>query len=152
MDLSNPPTAKLASLVLVNPGEFFVSGPHLDVSPRFSTRFDLSPCLDDPRELNIMFPLPRDMDNSKIVEQAGGLPTLKSKRTTPPQLMREVARAQKGESKIFAKGNYYLLYLEDFDGVLCPVIVDWSNHPIALYFFSFDLAGNLRKGVQVCGN
>jgi hypothetical protein len=154
-EMAPPPKRKgkkKVEIAMVNPAEFFVTSDAFYVDPDFGARIDLSPCADDAREPKLKFALPRNMNDSKIADQAGGIETLRATRATLPQLMRELRLALKGESKLFVKGNYYLLYLEGRDGDLDPVRVFWSGDQLRLRCDDFDERGDWFQGCQVCGN
>jgi len=144
--------AKESEIAPVNLAGFFVSSPEFYVDPNFISRIDLSPCPDDPRELKFLFAPPRNMNDGEIALQAGGRDQLRAKRATPPQLKRELTLALKGESRLFVKGNYYLLYLEGRGGDLCPVRVYWNVGQLRLFCYRFGEGGCWVEGYQVCGN
>ena len=143
---------KARKSTLVNPAEFFVTSEKFYVGPDLARNIDLSPCADDTRELKVLFPLPRNMNDSGVATQAGGLPQLTRQRGTLPQLMHECRLALAGKPRLFVKGGYYLLYIEGRDGELSPVFVHWNGERLCLNDFRFGQNGEWHEGSRVCGN
>jgi hypothetical protein len=155
-DLAPPPKKKgrrkRTKIAMVNPSEFFVTSDKRNIAADFISRIDLSPCEDDSLELKPLFTLSRDMNDSEIATKAGGKDTLRIRRATPAQLMRELKLVLAGRLSLFVKGNNYLLYLEGSDGELCPVSVCWVNGDLFLDCYDFDEGGLWISGFQVIGN
>ena len=140
------------STAVVNPEEFFVSGPKFYVDSDLARNIDLSPVPDDARELKELFALPHQMNDTAVQGQVGGKAALYAKRMTPSQLMRECKRALAGETTLFQVGQYYLLYLEGKNAALCPVIVCWYVGRLRVVCYRFGQFGDWRPGGVVCGN
>ena len=136
----------------VDLSDFFVTSDRLYVDPDFLARIDVTSCVEDMRELSVKFVLPRNMSDSENAKAVGGMAALTAMRPSPYQLKRELALALEGKSKLFIKGNWYLLYMEGRDGTLCPVSVRWVGGRLRLLCYRFGGGGGWYEGDRVCGN
>jgi hypothetical protein len=114
----------------------------------------LAPCEADDRPLQLLFKLPRVMNDSTIAKNVGGLSTLTSRKATMGQLIRELGLARSGQKGLFKKGKYYLLYLEGLDGSLVSVVVYWyaDGQGWDVGCYRFDRNGGWSEGFEIFGN